>query len=64
MNKEIRKNLYNEKKETIQMKIRPANAKSLWESVKIARDEDNDPIPNEMYLGGVKYSPKRSKIDD
>ena len=44
------------------MQIRPANAKSLWDSVRIARDEDTNPIPNEMSLGNDKY--KNEEIAD
>ena len=51
----ITTSLYEEQKETIRMQIRPANSKSLWDSVNIARDEDNEPIPSEIHLGDVKF---------
>ncbi len=36
------------------MHIRPGNPKSLWDAVKIAKDEDASPIPSEMTLSGIK----------
>ena len=47
--------MYEERKRMVRSPIRPANANSPWSSVKIAKEEDNDPIPNSVHLGGDKY---------
>ena len=38
LNSKIRRTVYEERKQAVRRQIRPGNAKSLWESVKIARD--------------------------
>ena len=55
LNKEIRRNILEERKQSVRRQIRPGSAKSLWDSVKIARNEGNDPLPSEMYLGETNY---------
>ena len=48
-------NKYDERKQTVRRKIRPENLKSLWESVKIARDGDNCPTPTEIHRNDEKF---------
>ena len=48
--------MYDERKREIRSTIKPASSKSLWSSIKIAKDEDMDPIPSKVHLNGVKYT--------
>ena len=45
---EIRKTVYNERKNKIQREIKPCSSKSLWNAVKIAKDQDTSQIPDEL----------------
>ena len=53
--------MYEERKEGVRRQIRPGNAKSLWESVKIAKDEFISDVPNEMYLNNTKFKGDNAK---
>ena len=55
MNKNIRQQIYNERKKEIRKSIKPATSKSLWSSVKIAKDEDRNEIPDEEFMGNEIY---------
>ena len=62
LNSEIRRTVYEERKQAVRRQIRPANPKSLWESVKKARDKVISEVPNEMYHNNVKF--KGAEIPD
>jgi hypothetical protein len=51
--KEIRVEVNKTRRDKIRMHIRPGNSKSLWDAVKIAKDEDASSIPPEMSLAGT-----------
>ena len=53
---EIRKTVYNERKNKIQREIKPCSSKSLWNAVKIAKDQDTSQIPDEMHLNEQKVN--------
>jgi hypothetical protein len=48
INKQIRQTIYDNKKCKIRKQIKPGNSKSLWDAVKIAREQDMAPISNKM----------------
>ena len=53
LNAEIRTHFYNKRKQKIRKGIVPGNSKTLWDAVKISKDCDTNPIPNEMELNGI-----------
>ena len=55
VNKQIRTTVYNDRKGKIRREIKPCNQKSLWTSVKIAKDEETNQIPTELHLGDDKF---------
>ena len=55
MNVKIRNMIYNTRRDKIRRGIIPSNTKSLWDAVKMAKEEEISPIPNEMTLGMKNY---------
>ena len=49
---EIRNFYFIQNRTKIRKDIRPGNSKSLWNSVKIAKDINVEPIPKKLFLRG------------
>ena len=52
--KEIKLHLSDEKRKRIRQGIIPGNSKTLWDSVKLAKDMNIDELPTEMHLDNEK----------
>jgi hypothetical protein len=52
LKKQIRDEVYKNTKMKIRKHIRPGNAKTLWDAVRIAKDEDTSSIPSKMNWNG------------
>ena len=50
---EIKRHFLNEKKSKVRQGIKPGNNKTLWEAVKIAKDQHIDDLPDQMNLDGT-----------
>ena len=50
---EIKLHFTNEKKNEVRQGIKPGNNKTLWEAVKIAKDQNSDDLPDQMNLNGI-----------
>ena len=50
---EIKAHFTNEKKHKVRQGIMPGNNKSLWDAVKIAKDQNTDELPDEMNIDGM-----------
>ena len=48
LNKQIRSSMFDEHKKQIRRKIKPGNSKTLWDSVKIASDNEVPIIPETL----------------
>ena len=55
---EIRNFNFNQNRNKIRKGIRACNSKSLWNSVKIAKDVNVEPIPKKLFLGGMPVGSK------
>ena len=53
LNKQIRSSMFDEHKKQIRRKIKPGNSKTLWDSVKIASDNEVPIIPETLHLNEV-----------
>ena len=51
LNKEIRKSLYNTKRQSVRRKIVQGNSKTLWDATKIAMDKECTEIPDTIIHG-------------
>ena len=60
---EIRNFNFNQNRNKICRDTRAGNSKSLWNSVKIAKDVNVEPIPNKLFLGGMLVACCKSKCD-
>jgi hypothetical protein len=60
--KEIRISVNESRREKVRLHIRPGNPKSLWDAVKIAKDEDASPIPSEMTVRDKEKRGRNSRI--
>ena len=56
LNYDIKKYFYQIRGNSIRRNIIPGNSKSLWDAVKIAKDINLDPLPEEMYHNQNKIS--------
>ena len=50
---EIRNFYFNQNKTKSRKDMRAGNSKSLWNSVKTAKDINVEPIPKKLFLGGM-----------
>ena len=56
LNPQIRKAMFEERKQQIRRKIKPGNSQTLWDSVKIATDKETPRIPDKMHLNDDQIS--------
>ena len=58
LNAEIRSHFHSQKKLSVRRGISPGDTKSLWKAVKIAKDQNVNELPNQMFHQNVKIDNK------